>query len=90
MDLTMVIFLFILSKNSLRFQQKKKLQELIKMYLTYYNLLIAQNLWQARYQILRIIFLKKFIVLNGNPDMMMKNVRLVELNISIATFLLNT
>ena len=41
----------------------KKLQELIKMvkkslkiYLTYYNLLIACNLWQAHNQILSIIF----------------------------------
>ena len=35
----------------------KKLQ---KMYLTYYNLLIAQDLWQAHYQ----IFVKEFINLS--------------------------
>ena len=35
-------------------------------------------------------FLKKFIELNVNTDMMIKSVKLVELNISIATFLLNT
>ena len=40
---------------------KKKLQ---KLYLTFYNLLIAQDLWQAHYQILSIIFLKQFIELN--------------------------
>ena len=56
-----------------------------KIYLTYYNLLIAQDLWQAHYQILSIIFLKKFIELNVNTDMMIKNVKLVELTTSIAT-----
>ena len=43
---------------------KKKLQ---KIYLTYYNLLIAQDLWQTHYPILSIIFLKKFIESNVNP-----------------------
>ena len=42
---------------------EKKLQ---KIHLTYYNLLIAQNLWQARYQIFSIIYLKGFIELNTN------------------------
>ena len=46
----------------------KKLQ---KIYFTYYNLLIAQNLWQVHYQILSIIFLKK-------------NIKLAELIINIA------
>ena len=32
-----------------------------KIYLTYYNLLIAHDLWQAHYQILSIIFLNEFI-----------------------------
>ena len=41
-----------------------------KIYLTYYNLLIAQDLWQAHYEILPIIFLKEFIELNINLDMM--------------------
>ena len=50
---------------------EKKLQ---KIYLTYYNLLIAQDLWQAHYQILSIIFLKVFIELNVNTDMMIENV----------------
>ena len=43
----------------------KKLQ---KIYLTYYNLLIVQDLWQVHYQILLIIFLKKIIKLNVNTD----------------------
>ena len=76
--------------------QKKKLQELIKLekklqkiYLTYYNLLIVQDLWQAHYQILSMIFPKKFIELNINSDTMIKNVKHVELNVSIVTVFLN-
>ena len=52
------------------------------MYLTDYSLLIAQDLWQAHYQILPIIFLKKFIKLNVNVDTVIKNVRLAELVIN--------
>ena len=66
---------------------EKKLQ---KIYLTYYNLLIVQDLWQAHYQILSIIFLKEFIKLNVNTRTMIENVKLVELNINIATVFLNT
>ena len=62
----------------------KKLQ---RIYPTYYNLLIVQDLWQVLYQILLIIFLKEFIKLNVNTNMMM---RLFELNMSIATVFLNT
>ena len=75
---------------------EKKLQELIKMekklqkiYLTYCNLLIPHNLWHAHYQILSIIIQKAFIKLNVTLDTMIKNVNLVELNISIATVSLN-
>ena len=53
---------------------EKKLQ---KIYLTYYNLLVVQDLWQIYYQILcksKVTF-----------DIMIKNVKHVELNISIAT-----
>ena len=66
---------------------KKRLQ---KIYAAYYNLLIVQDFWQAYYQILPIIFLKKFIELNVNLDMMIKNVKHVELNINIATVFLKT
>ena len=66
---------------------EKKLQ---KIYLTYYSLFIAQDLWQAHYQLLSIIFLKEFIELNVNRNMMIKIVKLVELNISIATVSINT
>ena len=66
---------------------EKKLQ---RIYLTNYNLLIAQDKWTAHYQILSIIFLKEFIKLNVNTDMMMKNVKIAELNISIVSDFLNT
>ena len=52
-----------------------------------YRLLIVQNLWQALYHILSIIFLKEFIKLNVNTDMKIKNAKIVELNLSIVTFL---
>ena len=57
---------------------EKKLQ---KIYLTYYNLLIVQSLWQPHYQILSIIFPKEFIKLNVNGDKIIKSVKLEELNI---------
>ena len=40
--------------------------------ISYCNLLIAQDLWQAHYQILSIIFLKEFVELNVNKNMMIK------------------
>ena len=57
---------------------------------TYYNLLIAEELWQAHYQILSITFLRKFVELNVHSDTMLKNVKHVELNMSIATVFVNT
>ena len=48
---------------------EKKLQT---MYLTYCNLLIAQDLWQAHNQILSINFLKEFIESNVNLETMIK------------------
>ena len=65
-------------------------KNLQKIYLTYYNLLIAQDLWQAHYQILSIIFLKKFIKLNVNTGPMKKNKQIAELSISTTTTFLNT
>ena len=64
---------------------EKKLQ---KICLKYYNLLIAQDLWQAYYQILSIIFLTKFIELNENLDVMINKAKLLQLNITIATVFL--
>ena len=51
---------------------------------------MAQDLCQAYYQILSIIFLKEFIKLNVNTDTVVQNVKLVESNIKIATAFLNT
>ena len=81
----------------MQFQQRKRLRELIKMerklqeiYLTYYNLLTEQDLWQDHYQILPIIFIKEFIKLHVNTDTMIKNVKLLELHTKYATIFLNT
>ena len=65
-------------------------KNLQKIYLTYYSLFTAQDLRQAHYQILPIIFLKEFMELNINTNMMIKSVRLVEFNMIIATVFLNT
>ena len=64
--------------------------KLQKLYLTYYSLLIEQGFWQVNYQIFSIVFLNEFSELNVNMDMMIKSVKLVELNISIATVFLKT
>ena len=68
-------------------KMEKKIQ---KIYRTYYNLLIVQDLWQAHYKILSIIFLKNFVELRVNTNMMIENVKPVQLNISIANVFLNT
>ena len=62
----------------------KKENKLQKHMLNLHITILAQDLWQAYYQILSIIFLKKFLELNINTDMMLKNGKLTELNISIA------
>ena len=74
-----------------------KLQELIKMkkklqkvHLTYYNLMMAQDLWKSHYQILSKVFLRELIKLNLNMDIMIKNVELAELHMNYATVFLNT
>ena len=66
---------------------EKKLQ---KMYLTYYSLLIVQDLWAVHDQTLSIFYLKEFITVNINSDIMIKNEKLVVLNKSIVTVFLNT
>ena len=65
---------------------EKKLQ---RMYLTYYNLLIAQDSWPFHYQIMSIIFLKEFIELNSSVNMTIKILKHVKLNIGVATSFLN-
>ena len=81
-----IIFTVPIEKEVTRID-KKNLQ---KIYLTYFDLLTAQDLWQAYYQILSITFLKEFIKLNVNVDMIIKNAEHVELYIKIATAFLNT
>ena len=61
----------------------------LKPYFTDYNLLIAQDLWQAHYQILLIILLKEFIKLNVITNTMIKNVTLAELDTNITSVFLN-
>ena len=61
-----------------------------KIYPTDYNLMMAQHLWQAHYQIMLIILLKKFIELNVNMDTIIKNVKLAELNTKTASAFLDT
>ena len=84
-----ITFTFPIEKEYLRIY--KNGEEITKgIYSTDYNLLTAQSLWQAYYQILSIIFLKEFIKLNGNKDTILKNLKLVELNKSIAAVFSNT
>ena len=84
-----ITFTFPIEKEYLRIY--KNGEEITKgIYSTDYNLLTAQSLWQAYYQILSIIFLKEFIKLNGNKDTILKNLKLVELNKSIVAVFLNT
>ena len=64
-------------------------ENLTKKYLADYNLLVVQHLWQPHYQILSIMLLQRFIKLNVNIDTMLKNVKLLELNVKIATAFLN-
>ena len=61
-----------------------------KIYLTYYSLMMAQNLSLADYEILPVTALKESIKLNVNTSTMIKNVKLVELNRNYQTVLLNT
>ena len=64
------------------------MEKKIKINLTHYNLLIAQDLWQAHYQTLSIIFLKEFVELNVNSGMI-ENVKHVVLNVNIKSVFLN-
>ena len=66
---------------------KKNLQQI---YPADCNLLIGQYLWQTHYLLLLINFLKKFIKINVNTDLIIKNVKRTELNINILTSFLNT
>ena len=77
--------LFSSNKNFVK--EEKKLGQ--NTYPTNYNLLIVWNLLQVYYQILLIILVKKFIKLNVNMDMIMKNVQNREINTTITSTILN-
>ena len=69
---------------------KKNIEkQLHKIYPTYFNLLIAQDLWQSHDQILSINFLNEYIRLNENKDTVIIKVKLVELKRNIAAVFLN-
>ena len=68
-----ITFIVLIEKDVTRIDRNE--EEITK------KLLVAQDLWQAHYQILSIIFLKELI--NVNADTMIKNVTLAELNINI-------
>ena len=75
--------LVLIEKEGIRINKmEKKLQ---KQYFTDYSLLTAQDLWEAHYQILLIILMKDFIKSNVNTDMIIKNVKSVELSIKIVS-----
>ena len=75
----------------MKFQELIKIEKkLQKTYLRYYNILIAQSLWQTHYQILSVIFRKEFIKSTVNTDTITKNVKHAELNTKLATIFLNT
>ena len=64
---------------------EKKLQN---KYYTFYNLLMAQDLWQAHYQNLSIIWQTELINLNVNTNK--KNVKRGNKYIKISSVFLNT
>ena len=49
-----------------------------------------EDLWEALYQISLTILLKEFIKLNVNTEMIIKNIKLAELNIKTGIVFLNT
>ena len=56
---------------------------------SYDNLLVAQVLWQAHYQVFSINFLKELIILNEDMDTMIENVNFSKLLTKYATVFLN-
>ena len=54
--------------------------EITKLYITDYNLLIMQYLWQAQYLALLISLLKELMKLNINTSTTIKYVKLVEIS----------
>ena len=80
-------FAFLITKEVERIS--KNGEEITKTISYKLQLLIAQDLWQDQYQILLIILLKDFIKSNVNMDMIINNVKHVELNTNTAGVVLN-
>ena len=55
-------------------------RKLSNSYPTDYILLIAQDFWQAQYQVFLITLLKEFIELNVNTEMVLNTLNHVKLN----------
>ena len=53
-------------------------EEITKIYLKYYNLFRARDLWQAHYQLFSIISLAASVELNVNKNMMTKKCRIFQ------------
>ena len=70
--------------------RRKLKKNLPKPCLINYSLLITQDLWQAYFEVLLIILWKKFIKLNVNVNVIMKNDKRAELITNIMSDLLNT
>ena len=64
--------------------------KLQKPFLTNYDLLMAQDLCRAYYQILLIILLNDFIKSNAKMDMIIKSVKHIEISSKIVNAVQNT
>ena len=82
--------LFISNKEKKIKNWQKCRKKIKKLYPKDYNSLTVQDLGQGHFQILLIISQKAFIKLNLNTDMMMRSVKLEELNTKIVSVFLNT
>ena len=67
----------------------EKGENITKKISSYDNLLVAQVLWQAHYQVFSINFLKELIILNEDMDTMIENVNFLKLLTKYATVFLN-
>ena len=82
-----ITFSFPIKKEILKIG--KNVEKKKKLYPKDYNSLTVQDLGQGHFQILLMISQKAFIKLNLNTDMMMRSVKLEELNTKIVSVFLN-
>lgn len=69
--------LFSSNKKSIESVKMDKLQIICP---TNYSFVMVEALWRAHYQILPMISLKEFIILNANAGMIIKKLKNLELN----------